>query len=106
MITKEIRAGDTIYFKGKSGSASIVSIPTHKKSIFMPNKEGISIEGYKFPIIKNEKFKVGDFEVLEVKDNKRYVNISLSREINEHSFIASEDNLFKYFSISKRSIYG
>lgn len=102
MITKEIRNGDTIYFTGKSGSAAIVSIPTHRKCVFVPNKVGIDMEGHKFPLIKNEKFKVGEFEVLEVKGKKRFVNITLSREINEHSFISSEDNLFKYFAAVER----
>ena len=103
MATKELRNGDTIYFAGKSGSAAIVSIPSHRKSVFIPNKEGIDIEGYKTPLIKNEKFKVGGFELLEVKGKKRFVNITLTREINEHSFIASEDNLFKYFVIPERA---
>tara|TARA_Y100000592_G_scaffold3243_1_gene4660 strand:+ start:4201 stop:4515 length:315 start_codon:yes stop_codon:yes gene_type:complete len=103
MITKEIRNGDTIYFTGKSGSAAIVSIPSHRKSVLLPNKEGINIEGHKFPLIKNEKFKVGGFELLEVKGKKRFVNITLTREINEHTFITSEDNLFKYFVVTERS---
>tara|TARA_B100000902_G_C27201011_1_gene859057 strand:+ start:576 stop:890 length:315 start_codon:yes stop_codon:yes gene_type:complete len=104
MVTKEIRNGDTIYFTGKSGSAAIVTIPSHRKSILMPNKVGINIEGHKFPLIKNEKFKVGSFELLEVSGKKRFVNITLSRELNEHTFITSEENLIKYFCTTERKL--
>jgi hypothetical protein len=92
----EIKEGDIIIFKSKSGSASFVKVDD-KGIYFKPAKEGMNLDGIKFPIKRNEAFVYNNVKVLEVKGACRVLRIELTRLKTGQSCYLSEDHFHNYF---------
>lgn len=101
----EIRNGDTILFKQKTGKGSVVFTANHG-NFFMPAKIGMRIKGNKKPIQKNEEFIFNESIVQSVSGTTRVVKCTLTRKLDNSSFYISEMDLMRYFSKSNRSNLG
>jgi len=99
---KELKSGEIILFKGKTGSASFTKI-NDKGIYFTPRKKGLQLEGTRKPIIQYEKFIFNGSEVLHSQGSTRTVKIFLTRiETGEHCF-ATEGQLWQYFTYSEKA---
>lgn len=105
---RELRQGDLVSFKKKSGSGSFVKVE-NKGYYFMPAKIDMRLEGEdKKPIQKNEIFVYSGYKLLLTEEDKRAVRISLVRETTGQLCFISENDLHNYFNfiIRKNSAYG
>lgn len=101
----EVRNGDSILFKQKTGSGSVVF--TEKSgNYFMPARIGMRIKGVKKPIQKHEEFVFNGSIVQSVLGSTRVVKCELIRKIDNTTFYISEMNLMRYFSKTNRSNLG
>jgi hypothetical protein len=101
----EIRVNDRIFFKGKSGTGSVVKTERHGY-YFMPAKIGMRLKGVKKPISKYEMFILNDIQVQEILMNDRTVKCLLTRASDGTQFAISEDSLMRYFGKSDQSVLG
>jgi len=101
----EIRQGDSILFKEKSGKGSVVFTPNNG-NYFMPAKIGMRIKGFKKPIAKNEEFIFSGSKVQSASGNSRIVKCELLRLSDNVSFFVSEMDLMLYFAKSSKSSLG
>lgn len=93
----EMRTGDIIIFKEKSGKASCVQLDNNN-TYFVPAKEEMRLSGKKIPIKKNEPFVFTGSEILEAKGSTRVLKISLTRIKTSQECYITEFNLHKYFA--------
>jgi len=101
----EIRQGDTIQFKEKSGKGSVV-FTSNNGNYFMPAKVGMRIKGAVKPILKNEEFIFSESTVQSVSGVTRVVKCELLRLSDNSNFFVSEMDLMSYFSKSNKSSLG
>ena len=101
----EIRQGDTILFKEKTGKGSVV-FTSNNGNYFMPAKVGMRIKGVKKPIEKNEEFIFNGSTVQAASGTSRIVKCELLRLSDNISFFVSEMDLMAYFSKSDKSSLG
>lgn len=101
----EIRQGDSILFKEKTGKGSVV-FTSNNGNYFMPAKIGMRIKGIKKPIIKNEEFIFNGSTVQAASGFSRVVKCELLRLCDNTNFYISEMDLMTYFSKSNRSSLG
>ena len=101
----EIRQGDSILFKEKTGKGSVV-FTSSKGNYFMPAKVGMRIKGLKKPIAKNEEFIFNGSTVQAACGTSRVVKCELLRLSDNVSFFVSEMDLMSYFAKSNRSSLG
>jgi hypothetical protein len=101
----EIRNGDTILFKGKTGTGSVVFTEFHG-NYFMPAKIGMRIKGPKKPIKKFEEFVLNDSIVQSANGNSRIVKCMLTRLSDNVEFAISEFDLMQYFGKTNQSRLG
>ena len=101
----EIRQGDSILFKEKTGKGSVV-FTTNNGNYFMPAKIGMRIKGIKKPIAKNEEFIFNGSTVQAASGISRVVKCELLRLSDNTSFYVSEMDLMTYFSKSNKSSLG
>jgi len=101
----EIRQGDTILFKEKTGKGSVV-FTSSNGNYFMPAKVGMRIKGVKKPIAKNEEFIFNGSTVQATSGTSRIVKCELLRLSDNISFFVSEMDLMSYFSKSDKSSLG
>lgn len=101
----EIRQGDTILFKEKTGKGSVV-FTSSNGNYFMPAKVGMRIKGVKKPIAKNEEFIFNGSTVQAASGTSRIVKCELLRLSDNISFFVSEMDLMTYFSKSDKSSLG
>ena len=101
----EIRQGDTILFKEKTGKGSVV-FTSNNGNYFMPAKVGMRIKGIKKPIEKNEEFIFNGSTVQAASGTSRIVKCELLRLSDNISFFVSEMDLMAYFSKSDKSSLG
>ena len=101
----EVRCGDLIVFKGKTGTGSVV-FTQNKGNYFMPAKIGMRIKGVKKPIEKYEEFILNDSVVQSVSGTNRIVKCTLIRKSDNSHFYVSEFDLMQYFSKPDRSNLG
>jgi len=101
----EIRCGDTILFKNKTGSGSVVFTPNNG-NYFMPAKIGMRLKGIKKPIEKYEEFILNDSVVQSVHGNSRVIKCTLIRKSDNCQFFISEFDLMQYFGKTNRSNLG
>ena len=101
----EIRQGDSILFKEKTGKGSVV-FTSNSGNYFMPAKIGMRIKGLKKPIAKHEEFIFNGSTVQAASGTSRVVKCELLRLSDNTSFFVSEMNLMAYFAKSNRSRLG
>tara|TARA_B100001989_G_C24501847_1_gene445364 strand:- start:89 stop:424 length:336 start_codon:yes stop_codon:yes gene_type:complete len=101
----EIKYGDIIKFKGKSGTGSVV-FTENKGNYFMPAKLGMRIKGIKKPIKKYEEFVFNDSVVQSASGNHRVVKCFLTRISDNCEFAVSEQCLMRYFGKTNQSRLG
>ena len=101
----EIRNGDTIHFKNKTGSGSVVFTPNNG-NYFMPAKIGMRLKGTKKPIAKYEEFILNDSIVQSAHGKNRIVKCTLIRKSDNCHFFISEFDLMQYFGKTNRSNLG
>ena len=101
----EIRQGDAILFKEKTGKGSVV-FTTGNGNYFMPAKIGMRIKGIKKPIVKNEEFIFNGSTVQAASGTSRIVKCELLRLSDNTSFFVSEMDLMSYFAKSNKSSLG
>ena len=101
----EIRQGDTILFKEKTGKGSVV-FTSSNGNYFMPAKVGMRIKGIKKPIVKNEEFIFNGSTVQAASATSRVVKCELLRLSDNNIFYISEMDLMAYFAKSNRSSLG
>ena len=97
-MLKKIRTSAKIFFKQKSGSASIVRAK-NGFYYFVPAKKDIRLEGESLPIAFKETFTFVNSDLISYnnEDKTRLVKISLCRDYNETMFYLTESQLRKYF---------
>ena len=93
----EIRSGDIVIFKEKSGKGSFVQLDNND-IYFVPAKKEMRLSGKKMPIRRNEAFVFSGSTVLETKGSTRIVKINLTRLKTGQTCYVSEFNLHKYFA--------
>jgi len=101
----EIRQGDTILFKEKTGKGSVV-FTSNRGNYFMPAKVGMRIKGIKKPIAAHEEFIFSGSTVQAASGSSRVVKCELLRLSDNESFFISEMNLMSYFAKSDKSSLG
>lgn len=101
----EIRTGDTILFKNKTGTGSVV-LTEHSGNYFMPAKIGMRIKGIKKPIQRSEEFIFNGSVVQSASGTERIVKCELLRLSDNTNFYVSEFDLMSYFSKSNKSQLG
>ena len=101
----EIRQGDTILFKEKTGKGSVV-FTSSNGNYFMPAKVGMIIKGIKKPIVKLEEFIFNGSTVQAASGTSRVVKCELLRLSDNVSFFISEMDLMAYFAKSNKSSLG
>jgi hypothetical protein len=101
----EIRTGDTILFKNKSGTGSVV-LTENNGNYFMPAKIGMRIKGIKKPIKRSEEFIFSGSTVQAASGTSRIVKCELLRLSDNTNFYVSEMDLMTYFSKSNKSQLG
>lgn len=101
----EIRTGDTILFKNRTGTGSVV-ITEKNGNYFMPAKIGMRIKGMKKPIQKSEEFIFNGSVVQAASGTTRVVKCELLRLVDGVSFYVSEMDLMTYFSKANKSQLG
>ena len=101
----EIRYGDIIKFKGKSGTGSVV-FTENNGNYFMPAKLGMRIKGIKKPIKKYEEFVFNDSVVQSASGNSRVIKCFLTRISDNCEFAVSEQCLMRYFGKTNQSRLG
>lgn len=107
MSTKwgEVRNGDSVYFKGKTGTGSVVKTKNHGR-YFMPAKLGMRIKGEINPIIKNERFIFSGSKVQFVEGSDRIVKCFITR-VTDNSIVAiSEKQFMQYFYKTNQTNFG
>jgi uncharacterized protein YehS (DUF1456 family) len=107
MYTKwiEVRKGDYVYFKFKSGKGSVVKTDYHG-NFFMPAKIGMRIKGEKYPILEDEAFIMNNSKVQKVEKSERIVKIFLTRISDGVEFAVSETQFQQYFCKKDESNLG
>tara|TARA_B000000557_G_C20677509_1_gene401656 strand:- start:260 stop:592 length:333 start_codon:yes stop_codon:yes gene_type:complete len=107
MSTKwtEVRYGDYVYFKGKTGTGSVVKTESRGR-FFMPAKIGMRIKGEKFPILKNERFILTNSKVLHAEGTDRIIKCFLTRCSDNTTMIISERQFQQYFYKTNQSNLG
>lgn len=92
----EIKNGDALYFKGKTGSGSVVKTENHGR-YFMPAKIGMRIKGEIKPIEEHERFILQSSKVQMVDGPSRIIKCFLVR-ISDNTVVAiSEQQMMQYF---------
>ena len=96
MFTQQ--TNDKIFFKQRSGTASIVRAK-NGLYYFVPAKKDINLEGESLPIAFKESFTFINSDMISYnnEDKTRLVKISLCRDYNEVMFYLTETQLRKYF---------
>ena len=101
----EIRTGDIILFKNRTGSGSVVTTE-NCGNYFMPAKIGMRIKGFKKPIQRSEEFIFSGSVVQASSGTSRVVKCELLRLSDNTIFYVSEMDLMTYFSKSNKSQLG
>lgn len=101
----EIRTGDIILFKNKTGTGSVV-LTENNGNYFMPAKIGMRIKGLKKPIQRSEEFIFNGSVVQATSGTTRVVKCELLRISDNTNFFVSEFDLMSYFSKSNKSQIG
>lgn len=101
----EIRKGDSIVFKRKTGKGSVVFTESNG-NYFMPAKIGMRIKGFVKPIQRSEEFIFNDSAVQSVTGSTRVVKCTLTRKVDNTTFFISEMDLMRYFEKPDRSNLG
>ena len=101
----EIRYGDIIKFKGKSGTGSVV-FTENNGNYFMPAKLGMRIKWIKKPSKKYEEFVFNDSVVQSASGNSRVIKCFLTRISDNCEFAVSEQCLMRYFGKTNQSRLG
>lgn len=107
MSTKwgEVRNGDSVYFKGKTGTGSVVKTKSHGR-YFMPAKVGMRIKGEIKPIIKDERFVYSGSKVQSYEGTDRVVKCLITR-VSDNTIVAiSEKQFMRYFYKTNQSNLG
>ena len=92
----EVKNGDAVYFKEKTGSGSVVKTKNHGR-YFMPAKIGMRIKGEINPIEKHERFIFQNSKVQMVDGSSRIVKCFLVRVSDNSNLAISEQQLMQYF---------
>ena len=101
----EIRTGDIILFKNKTGTGSVV-LTENNGNYFMPAKIGMRIKGLKKPIQRSEEFIFNGSVVQATSGTTRVVKCELLRISDNTNFFVSELDLMSYFSKANKSQFG